>query len=103
MRGKIQISIKRIVCTMLLLVMIFPSSLLVQASNISNDLHVDYKMYYENYGWSKYSNILHSKLENEDKKIEAIKIENKEDKALKVLYSVYIENDKSYTFVTSTI
>ena len=53
MRGKIRISIKRIACTMLLLVMIFPSSLLVQASNIMNDLHVVYIMYYENYGWSK--------------------------------------------------
>ena len=86
----------KLVVVALLIIMIFPGSLLVQTSMAEDVPIINYKVYYENYGWSNYSSMLEGKLEGKlectDNRLEAIMIDDKGE-SKPVLCSVFIEGD----------
>ena len=91
MKGRIRIK-WRLVMIVLLIVMIFPGSLLVRTSMASDTPIIKYKVYYQDYGWSNYTSVSEEKLECTQNKLEAIMFHN-EDESAEILCSVYIEGD----------
>ncbi|MBE5935693.1 MAG: hypothetical protein E7262_07870 [Lachnospiraceae bacterium] len=89
MKGNVRINWRLVVIALLVVILLFPGSLFVQTSKAADDIDVNYKVYYKDYGWSNYSNTLDDEFEIYNKVIEAIKIEeNQEDS--NVLYSAYV-------------
>lgn len=99
MKGRISIKWKMAVIA-LLIVMIFPGSLLIRTSMASDTPIINYKVYYQDYGWSNYTSISEDKLECIDNKLEAIMFED-EDESSRILCSVYVEGEGWTSFEES--
>jgi hypothetical protein len=99
MNNKIRIK-WRLVVVALLIIMIFPGSLLIQTSMAADIPMINYKVYYENYGWSNYNSIRSDTFECTHNKLEAIMFDDEDDFAA-ILSSVYIENDGWTPFMES--
>ncbi len=99
MKNKIRIK-WRLVMVALLIVMIFPGSLLVQTSMAADIPIINYKVYYENYGWSNENSSAREKVECTDNKLEAIMFDD-EDESAAILCSIYTKEDGWTPFVES--